>query len=401
MINHLSEILRYIAQAISSEEGLSLRDNLVLESSFQIQPTLKELLIYHDLIPAAYYAFRDSPSIFSPEESFYRNTYYTAIMQCRRYYDEFLRIAAPFEREHIVIVPLKGIAFLDSLYKDKPFRVMTDIDVLVKKEALSQAHSILVNLGYQKELFGLTESYWLEKQCHFVYVHSHLTTLPPLEVHWSLDFYRNNREVLTELWTRLRSRRNDEGRLTYALSHEDAFFSLVLHNRRFGKPFLLKNIIDAMCLFNHYSEEMDWGYILAMSRKYAMNSAVAYLLSEIELLDVKGVEGRFQGKLVIPFLKRKIMSGFLRRNLFLPALPGKTKEKYLQSHFLLYDTLSEPAEYIFNIPLEQFGKFFDLDCYSPRARLMYKRRFWLFIVHFLKMVMGILIENLRHLLRLS
>ena len=84
------------------------------------------------------------------------------------------------------------------------------------------------------------------------------------------------------------------------------------------------------------------------------------------------------------------MSGFLKRNLFSTALPGKTKEKYLQSHFLLYDTLSEPVEYIFNIPLEQFGKFFDLDCYSRRARLMYKRRFWLFFVSFLKMVMGTL-----------
>lgn len=43
-------------------------------------------------------------------------------------------------------------------------------------------------------------------------------------------------------------------------------------------------------------------------------------------------------------------------------------------HFLLYDTLWEPIDYILNIPLEQFAKFYEIKPYDRMTGFLYENR---------------------------
>ena len=49
---------------------------------------------------------------------------------------------------NFILVPLKGIALIETLYKEIPVRPMTDMDFLAKKEELKGIAAVLGRLGY-------------------------------------------------------------------------------------------------------------------------------------------------------------------------------------------------------------------------------------------------------------
>lgn len=77
---------------------------------------------------------------------------------------------------------------------------MGDIDVLIKEEDYIRASGILEGIGYKKDLEGLNEDYWLHKQCHVVFLKKGNGLR--LELHHGLDFKRNNKKILAQIWSR-------------------------------------------------------------------------------------------------------------------------------------------------------------------------------------------------------
>ncbi len=365
-------LIRFIVRQMIGDKKKEIKDLLNLHPINWGR--FKDLIIYHELTPFVYLALKDLNQ-FVPQDimEFLRNNYYGALIRCQNLWQEFLRISMAFQQAGVTLLPIKGIALLYDIYKYMPLRLMTDIDLLVKEEDLQITEDIFCDLGYRKELYGLKEKYWREKQIHFTFYKTEGKNLPFVEVHWALDFKRKNRIILPKLWERIR-KINVDGRMIMLLSPEDSLFSLALHSRRFGKILSLKYTLDIALLLKKYKDSFDWDYILKEAYRGKMRTAIFFILWQLKFLDIN-TPTALEKRLKIPFYKKRLIQQLIEKNTFFSLTPN-LKSLYLKTHFLLYDNLWEPITYIFNIPEEQFAKYYNLNPYSRKTKRLYHTRFF-------------------------
>jgi hypothetical protein len=365
-------ILSVIEHTINKNKKEEI-NKLVNSCKFNWQKFI-ELISYHELVSFAYLVFKERS--FLPPDLFniFKRAYYYNLIRNQRMWKEFLRILAAFEYNKLSLLPIKGVSFLYDIYSQLPVRPMADIDVLVREEDLAKAEDIFCNLGYKKELHGFKEEYWRNEQCHFAFSNGENKDAFSVELHWSLDFKRKGRAILPEIWERTRVITVDNRKIRL-LSPEDALFSIALHNRRFGKPLCLKYVYDTILLLEKYSSTFDWDYVFRMCREYETFSPVYFILYQTKLLFAIKSDCDIWKELKIPFWKRKVIHRFIEKNTFssLQYLLA-IKNLYLKSHFLLYDSLKEPVQYIFRIPKEQFAKFYALQPYDKKTDFFYRNR---------------------------
>jgi len=346
-------------------------NNFLLQNNIDWQK-FKELLAYHELFGFVFHILKEvSGRIPADFLNILKTSYYYSLSSSQKIWAEFLRIYFLFEKSGVILLPLKGVSFLEDIYSENPVRPMVDIDCLVKEPDLNLAEGILSGLGYQKELGGLKEEYWRNKQYHLAFTNPSSRRSTIVELHWGLDYKRYGKNLFPELWSRCRQL--DLGdRKIQVLSPEDAFFSLALHNRRFGKPLCLKNVYDFAMLINKYGNNFDWDYVLAQCRKYRLFCCAYFFLFQASFAFGTKIPGRILKELKVSRHKRALIERFVIKNTFCPA----GKNLFLKSHFLLYDDFWEPAEYIINIPQEQFAKYYRLQPYARRTKLYYRWRFF-------------------------
>ncbi|MBU0634317.1 MAG: nucleotidyltransferase family protein [Candidatus Omnitrophica bacterium] len=331
----------------------------------------KELSIYHGIAPFIYSIFKELPAIIPASlMDFLRNDQYSNLVNNQILWQEFLQISKKFEEKKIAIVPIKGTAFLEDIYKQHPFRPMLDVDILVREEEVLKAEAIICSLGYKKELFGLKEDYWKKKQCHLSFCKK---DKPLIEMHFALDFKRNNHKILPRLWERIR-KIYGKGEHIQVLSVEDSLFSLCLHLRRLGKTLSLKNVCDAALLLNKYRGNINWEYLLKQAYQDKMRTALFFLLSEVVIMTGVGIPKSVLKELNISKSIKFLIEKFIYKNTFSPNISKKVKDLYAKEHFLLYDSLIEPLIYILKIPKEQFAKFYNLKPYNKKTDFLYKIR---------------------------
>jgi hypothetical protein len=158
------------------------------------------------------------------------------------------------------------------------------------------------------------------------------------------------------------------------LSPEDTFFSLALHQRRFGITLSLRNVCDMAMLLNKYSSKFDWNYVLSESKKSKVCSTIFFALYQSSFFFGTEIPAYVWKELNLSKCKKFLIRRFIEKNTFLPKQTSRNKNLYLKAHFLLYDNLWEPLDYILNIPQEQFAKFYALTPYTKRTEFLYKNR---------------------------
>lgn len=338
-------------------------------------PRFKALISYHELAPFAYLSLkRYACSLPQEMREFLRQSYYYCLWRTEFFRQEFARITNAFAQQGIDVVPIKGLGLVEDLYCQKPGRPMVDIDVLVREESLKVSERILQGLGYVKDLGGLKEEYWRQKQCHLSFSQDGHGISLLVEAHWALDFKRDDRKILPLLWERVRVNPRGERNIKL-LSPEDTLFSLALHNRRLGKMLCLKYVCDIGLLLNKYKNEFDWDYVLREARQGKMQATMFFTLSQLELLDFPFPRAMCR-ELNVSSWKGRLVRYFIEKKVFWPA--ENLKKHYLTSHFLLYDNMWEPIKYILNIPPEQFAKYYGLEPYVKKTVFFYHLR-WLYI----------------------
>lgn len=347
---------------------------LIQESDMDWQ-AFKDMAAYHGLTSFAYLSLKDYAS--SLPQSLMQvltATYYYALRHTSFLENRFLGLFNNFENEGIALVPIKGMALLEDLYSEFPIRQSTDIDVLVQRGNIDRSCILLERLGFTKHLEGLKESYWREKQYHFVYIFPQGSEPFSLmvELHWDLDYPRE-RELLPQMFNRLRELPM-QGRRVKVLSAEDAFFSLILHQRHFGKIICLRDACDIVRLLNKYSRTFDWEYVLTESRKSKICASVFFMLYQAKLWLGMEIPPRVFRELRVPLWKQLLIKRFIIKNSFLTDQNSRNKNSYLKAHFLLYDGFWEPVAYIHNIPQEQFAKFYGLQPYDKKTDFLYRNR---------------------------
>ncbi|MBL7068585.1 MAG: nucleotidyltransferase family protein [Candidatus Omnitrophica bacterium] len=357
--------------------GLSKEENALeglLNSHAVDWQRFKGLMSYHETAPHAYAGLKKYAHLIPHEfMQLLKNTYTYNTYRNTHLLREFLCLSKAFERDGVPMAPIKGISFLNDIYADSSLRPMTDIDILTHEKDVQRSETILTRLGYKEEFLGLKEQYWKERQYHITFFKDKRAGFPVmLELHWALD-YKRQRDVSLPLWSRLRESKVNGQRLRL-LSPEDALFSLALHNRRFGKALCLKNVVDLVMLLKKY-EAFDWDYVLSEARAKGTLTTLYFILSQAEIFLGFVPPALSRKGFGIPPWKRRAIRSFIEKNTFLtPRIEKNAKGLFLESHFLLYDGLWEPIDYILKIPQEQFAKFYGLKPYDRKTKFLYNYR---------------------------
>lgn len=335
----------------------------------------RDSLDYHGLAPFAYISLKKYPDLLPKDLiKILNDTYNYYLIYVAFLEQSFLDLALIFEKEEIAFVPIKGMALLEDLYAGYPVRPSTDIDVLVQEKDLERAVKILEKQGLIKDLEGLKETYWREKQYHFIFKKIGVAGFNLiLELHWNLDYPRRENYLLPEVWNRLRDL-TIQGRRIKVLSIEDTFFSLVLHLRHFGNILSIRDVGDIARLLNKYSADFDWKYILEQSKKSKICATVYFTLYQVNYFFKVNIPSDVIKQLGLSCRKKKAIQQFIEKNTFLMNQITQSRNLYLKAHFLLYDSFWESISYILNIPQEQFAKFYGLESYSLKTNFLYLSR---------------------------
>lgn len=383
-MNPEMDIFRSVLNKIISGKDCGDVTTLISNGSLD-WPRLKTMLKYHEIAPFAYITLKQYLHLLPDEiREFLYAEYKSALISGLTKEREYRTIYDAFKRKNIELVPIKGTSLSFDLYKKYPVRPMCDIDVLIREEDYEKSSELLKDMGYRKELDGLKEDYWRSKQCHVTFLNQNKdSSRARLELHFRLDLKRNNRDIADLAWKRTRSFNIGASEIQL-LSPEDTLFSLALHQRRYGKTFCLKYVLDAALIIKRHEDALDWDYVLKTCKSERLSSCLYFLFLQVDLLVGAGGFIEKMEALSVGRYKKGLMRRFISNNMDSLMLDKKIKDNYLKSHFLLYDSFIEPVRYIMYIPLEQFSKYYSFSPYSSRTKALYRARFFYFIMSFIK-----------------
>ena len=298
---------------------------------------LNDLAVHHEIVPFIYQGLKEKQGLVPVDIfSFLKNTYYCTLTRNQYLIEQALAIFAEFEKQGVPLLPLKGIALLKDIYAGRPVRTMTDIDLLVRSEDLGQAEKIFDRLGYRKELYGLKEEYFKEKECHFpFYKKSPERFSTYVELHFSILADTTTKAMMPGIWKRIRRLEDAQGDGFWALSPEDTVIAHALHQRRFGKMLCLKYALDTALILKKYRSRFDWSYLSATAQEAKISSSLFFLLWQTKAFLGTMIPQEIEKALRVPGWKRRLITSLIEKNTFLLPAQIPIKKVYLRCHFLL------------------------------------------------------------------
>jgi putative nucleotidyltransferase-like protein len=195
------------------------------------------------------------------------------------------QVVAALQSRGMRVIVLKGAALAETVYPERAVRPMSDIDLLVRPEAVAQVEEGLKALGYTCPDDPRRPHIWWRAH------HYHLTWHPPaaaplavpLEVHWQLE--RPSRPFaidLEGLWARAVPA-TLAGLATWVLAPEDLLLHLCLHLcKHAGSPYTgarrdlrLRAFCDLAFVLHHHGATLDWEALGERARAWGLASYVA------------------------------------------------------------------------------------------------------------------------------
>lgn len=202
------------------------------------------------------------PAIFEPlQQSYYRAAAQTMLMQ-----REAGSLLTSLKNQHLPVIALKGLYLSEYVYQDPGARIFGDLDLMVKKEHVPRALSILQTQGYQ------LETYFNDADPNQDIKH-----VPPMrkpggpivELHWTLLEENEPFTIDTSaLWERAVPLKI-AGVDALALSNEDLLLHLCLHavyqhHLNLG----LRGLMDIALVLHQYAESLDWQRVLRIAKSW-------------------------------------------------------------------------------------------------------------------------------------
>ena len=283
---------------------LSLEDNLILcccginlrnETIKKIEQILlqkldwdyiSKILYKHDIANLIYNNLRERNNKNCIPAAFLKTlslAYFKTAQKNILYLKEYYSIAKSFNKQNINFIPLKGIWFVEEIYKNIALRNFTDTDILVQKNDLYNAEMVLKNQGFTKKKTDrkmqanhFHSFFW--KKGRIAYV---------VELHWDIDYVNTPFNVsIQELWANKAEICRQEFSF-YRLSNEDTILHNSLHiiQHAVEQHFIsLKNLCDLSELIRANTETISWDGIAAQAERYKLSRpvlVVAVLLNKL------------------------------------------------------------------------------------------------------------------------
>jgi hypothetical protein len=191
-----------------------------------------------------------------------------------RYYDQAARnaellgvlreVIAALAARGIAVIPLKGAALVEAVYRNLALRAMRDLDVLVRREDLDAAATVVENLGFTPDEWYRPRQWYLEQMHHLVpYQRAGVT----LEIHHHLlPPWISPQPDPTDLWTRSREA-VVAGAPARILAPDDQLLHLALH-AVIADGFVgsLAGLRDLVELQARCGGEIDWPRLAVTAR---------------------------------------------------------------------------------------------------------------------------------------
>jgi len=189
----------------------------------------------------------------------FERAYYAVLKQNLRLYHEFKTALAAFREAGIPLIVLKGAHLAEAIYGNPGVRPMTDIDILVAKDDLEKAETVLRGLGFQASPgIGRIER---EVECGLsreLPLHSKPGGIF-FDVHWTVEDPASPFAIDVEgLWARAQTI-EVAGVKTRGLSTEDLILHMCLHTAYHDKFRAgVMPLCDAAEIVQKRGADMDW-----------------------------------------------------------------------------------------------------------------------------------------------
>lgn len=190
---------------------------------------------------------------------------------------ELDRLLGALARAGVPAIPLKGPALAEMLYPHPLLRPCSDLDLLIRREALVTVDGLLQALGYRRLADAHSWSFDVAYDRATVYegpagVH--------VDLHWSLlsdPRYAWNEAEGFRVWDRA-IKVQVAGETALGLCPEDLLLYLAVH---LGVHHGLAGVLwywDLAWLIDRYADKLDWETVIARAGRWRVRTALSFAL---------------------------------------------------------------------------------------------------------------------------
>jgi hypothetical protein len=188
---------------------------------------------------------------------------------------ELGRVLEGLDRVGVRGIPLKGVALSESLYGDGALRVSADLDVLVPRDGVTRAWTVLRELGYamadhEQRVEAAEVGLLLESNIEYAFA-SPAAAGCPVELHWDIAWrWPHGAAAIADLWADARPRRF-HGVPAHALGAEWELLYLAVHAARHRWD-SLKWLVDIHEICGRGG--LDWERVRAKADRFGLTGAL-------------------------------------------------------------------------------------------------------------------------------
>jgi hypothetical protein len=196
---------------------------------------------------------------------------------------ELGRLLQAFAREGVPVIPLKGLVLAEMLYPDPVLRPSSDLDLLVRPEAVLAVDGLLRGLGYRR----LADDHSWE----FDVAYDRATFYAGadgvhVDLHWSLlsdpRYIWNETEGL-QVWDRA-MKIEVASQTALGLSAEDLLLYLAAHLAVHHGLAGLVWYWDLALILERWADRLDWPVVVARASRWRVRRALSFALRGCEAL---------------------------------------------------------------------------------------------------------------------
>ena len=172
-------------------------------------------------------------------------------------------------------IPLKGVALSESLYGDAALRVSADLDILVPRECVARAWTVLGELGYvmaddEQRVEASELGLLLESNIEYAFASPEAAGCP-VELHWDIAWrWPHGAPAIADLWADARPR-PFRGAPAHALGPEWELLYLAVHAARHRWE-SLKWLVDIHEICRRGG--LDWEKVRAKADRFGLTDVL-------------------------------------------------------------------------------------------------------------------------------
>ncbi|HEX9756198.1 MAG TPA: nucleotidyltransferase family protein [Nitrospiria bacterium] len=206
------------------------------------------------------------------EASYWANAYRNLRIQ-----NELVTILKAFQEIGIEVLLLKGLALIETVYQNLGLRPMSDMDLLVRKEAIPEVRICMEGMGYRQNLkwYGLQAI-----DDHHLTFYSLKGNTVPIEIHWTIGMNSDLFPIEDSEMMEKVNVINLGGVRTRILSPEDSLIHLCFHMAYHHHCALgLMGLCDISETIHRFKGILDWSRVLRFAKQNRIGPQIYIALS--------------------------------------------------------------------------------------------------------------------------